>query len=158
MANRMVDEQIIKNIKDPSLVDWILPSFSTTLPNDRIVASVSVMSTLQAFFTYKFSLSCGIPNVTLLGTVEDWEMLRAKFDRLLEFEVEGQILMAQWHSWLSVIGDNLLASVKGENRLEFWDKVCSNHGGGSGPSYISGWISTFSVFTEKGEFQGNCFF
>jgi hypothetical protein len=48
----MVDEQILKNIKDPSVVDWLLPGFTTTTPKDRIVASVSIMSALQKFFKY----------------------------------------------------------------------------------------------------------
>jgi hypothetical protein len=68
----MVDEQIIKNIKDQSVIDWLMPSFSTTLPNDRVAASVSVMSALQCYFKYSFGLCCGIPEVTLLGTIEDW--------------------------------------------------------------------------------------
>lgn len=50
MARRMVDEQIVKNIKDPSVARWLLPAFSTTTETDRITASVSVMATLQAYF------------------------------------------------------------------------------------------------------------
>jgi len=68
----MVDEQIIKAIKDPSMVDWILPNFSTTTANDRVVASISLMATLYNFFDYGIETSCGIPNVTMLGTPEDW--------------------------------------------------------------------------------------
>ena len=30
LARRMVDEQIIKNIKDPSIADWLIPKFTTT--------------------------------------------------------------------------------------------------------------------------------
>ena len=113
------------------------------------------MSTLQKFFDYKFSLKCGIPNVTLLGTPEDWETLRAKVDRLLEFEVEGQKHMESWHSWLVHICDNLVASANGSPSMEFWDKICCHLGGGSGPSYISGWISTFAIFNSEGKFQGD---
>jgi len=46
LAKRMVDEQIIKNIKDPTIAEWILPKFTTTTENDRVVASVTMMATL----------------------------------------------------------------------------------------------------------------
>lgn len=155
IANRMVDEQITKNIKDSSIVDWVIPKFSTTTSNDRIVCSVSLMAALQNFFEYKFSLKCGIPSVTLLGTTEDWAQLREKIDRLVEFEISGSDIMNKWQNWLSYICDNLEASANGQASLEFWDKVACHLGGGSGPSYISGWLSAFAVFNAKGEWQGD---
>eukprot|EP00957_Ditylum_brightwellii_P090672 6905553-Ditylum_brightwellii.AAC.1 len=60
-ANRMVDEEIIKNIKNPDIAEWLIPAFSTTKSEDRIVASVTIMSTLQTYFKYKCYLLCGIP-------------------------------------------------------------------------------------------------
>ena len=154
LASRMVDEQIASNIKDADVVNWLLPSFTTTTPNDRIAASVSVMSAMQKYFKYCFELCCGIPSVTLLGSVEDWVELRSKFDVLLQFEVDGQTYMRDWHKWLSLIGDNLIQSAKGDADVEFWDRVASNLGGGSGPCYISGWIGAFAVFSDEGLWQG----
>ena len=43
-------EKIATNIKDPALANWIIPNFTTTTTNDRITASVTLMSTLQAYF------------------------------------------------------------------------------------------------------------
>ena len=43
-VNEMCDTQISKNIKDASLVEWLIPSFTTTTPDDRVAAGVSVMS------------------------------------------------------------------------------------------------------------------
>lgn len=43
-------EKIAANIKDPAVATWIIPSFTTTTTNDRIAASVTLMSTLQAYF------------------------------------------------------------------------------------------------------------
>ena len=153
IANRMVDEQIMKWMRDPSLVEWVIPNFSTSTKNDRIVCSVSLMATMQNFFDYKFSLKCGIPKVTLLGTPEDWSLLREKIDRLVEFELPGKDQINRWHDWLAQICDNLEASANGSASLDFWDKVASHIPGESGPSYISGWISAFAVFTAKGEWQ-----
>ena len=41
MARRMVDEQIVENIQDPSVAEWLLPAFTTTAEKDRIAAAVS---------------------------------------------------------------------------------------------------------------------
>ena len=70
-----MDEQIVKNIKDPSIADWLIPKFSTTTENDRIVASVTLMATLQSYFEYKYCLLCGLPSITLLGTVDESMMI-----------------------------------------------------------------------------------
>ena len=88
ITRRMVDEQIVKNIKDPSIADWLIPKFSTTTENDRIVASVTMMATLLSYFEYATVLLCGLPSITLLGTINDWKSLRNKVDRLLEFDEE----------------------------------------------------------------------
>jgi len=154
-ATRMVDEQIIHNIKDPSIAAWLLPSFSTTEPNDRVVAAVSVMATLQAYFDYKICLCCGLPRVTLLGTPRDWEALRAKLDRLLEFDLE-QKCMQEWYNMLVPVVDELVQSAQGRPDVRgFWDRICSHIGGGSGPRYLSGWITVFAAFTRKGAWQGS---
>ena len=93
-ATRMLDEKIMKNIKDASIAEWLLPNFTTTTPTDRVTACVSVMSALQKFFSYSMcETHCGLPKVTLLGEVSDWEILRAKIDRLLEFDVKSSDYM-----------------------------------------------------------------
>jgi len=44
-----------------------------------------------------------------------------------------------------------------QENLDFWQKVCHYEGGGSGPRYISGWITAFCVFDVKGAWMGNKF-
>lgn len=155
-AKRMVDEKIAINLKDEEVAQWLLPSFSTTTNDDRIAASVSIMSTLQSYFEYACGLLCGIPQVTLEGKPDDWRILRQKIDRLPTYDLNGATpgCMAKWHTLLAPVLDEFVASSEGHPRLEFWDKVCSRVGGGSGPSYLSGWITVFACFTAKGEWQG----
>ena len=149
-----MDEQIVKNIKDPSIADWLIPKFSTTTENDRIVASVSVMATLQSYFEYKFCLLCGLPSITLLGSVNDWKLLRSKVDRLLEFDTKDG-LMKKWLELLTVVLDEFVETKCGVDTMEFWDRICHYSGGGSGPTYLSGWITTFAVFDKDGKWQGD---
>mmetsp|Transcript_36154 Transcript_36154/g.81830 ORF Transcript_36154/g.81830 Transcript_36154/m.81830 type:complete len:391 (-) Transcript_36154:188-1360(-) len=152
-ARRMVDENIVENIKDPSLVEWLLPAFSTTTVHDRVVAAVSVMSTLQSYFEFVCCLMCGIPKVTLLGTAEDWQALRGKVDKLLDYNLKDDH-MSSWHKLLVPVLDNFVASAMGKPNLAFWDVVCSHLGGGSGPRYLSGWVTVFAVFNKDGQWQG----
>ena len=154
LARKMVDEQIVKNIKDPSIADWLIPKFSTTTENDRIVASISIMATLQSYFEYKFCLMCGLPSITLLGTIDDWKLLRSKVDRLLEFDTKDG-LMKKWLELLTVVLDEFVETKSGVDNMEFWDRICHYEGGGSGPTYLSGWITTFAVFNKDGKWQGD---
>jgi len=155
-ANRMVDEQIATNLKDPDVTAWLLPNFSTTQPADRVVASVTIMSTLQAYFDFVCCLMCGIPEVTLEGTVDDWRLLRQKIDRLPQYEITGNDpVMAKWHALLVPVLDEFVNSAAGHPDLAFWDRVCSHSGGGSGPSYLSGWVTVFACFKATGQWMGD---
>lgn len=147
-------EEIAANIKDPSIKEWIMPDFTTTTNNDKIVFASVMMAAMQKYFNYKFCLECGISKVTLLGTLEDYENLLNRLEKLKEFDLEDK-LMSRWYDLLKPIFEELVNVMKGNANLDFWNKVCSHHGGGSGPSYISGWITAFCCFTEDGEWQGN---
>ncbi|KAI5300225.1 hypothetical protein KEM56_002625 [Ascosphaera pollenicola] len=84
------------NLIDKTLQEWILPNFSTTTDNDRVVASVLMMATLKNYFEFGIFLLCGLPAVTLLGEREDWVQLHGKLEKLKEFGEET----ATWASLL----------------------------------------------------------
>ena len=52
---------------------------------------------LQAYFSYKCCLTCGIPQVTLEGTKEDWERILSRLEKLKEYGVET---LAWYHLFL----------------------------------------------------------
>ncbi|CAK4085763.1 unnamed protein product [Aphanomyces euteiches] len=149
LATRMV-YAMEEHLVDRALGEWILPSFSTTTDNDKIVGSVVMMAAMKKYFSYKIQFLCGIPNVTLLGTVEDWEDIRARVDKLADF---GEDLI-EWTSMLSGILDEFVLSAKGNVNLDFWKRICHDVGEGSGTTYVCGWISVFSLFNQDGQWQG----
>lgn len=150
---KMMTMQIQEKLKDPAVKDWIIPDFTTTTDNDVMVSSVVMMAAMKSYFSYKMSMMCGIPNVTLLGTPEDWKKLRKRLEKLLEYDLDGNI--KEWYSLLAPIFDEMVNSSEGNHNLDFWSKSCHYISGGSGPSYISGWISSFSVFNKEGKWQGS---
>ncbi|EFA78133.1 hypothetical protein PPL_08782 [Heterostelium album PN500] len=146
---------IAKNIKDPSIRDWSMPSFSTTTYNDRIVGAVCLMATMKNFFQFKYQLCCGLPSVTLLGSVEDWKSLKDKAQRLVEFDVGEQKLMSKWSAMLLPILDQFIQSVNGKPDISWWNRIANYVGGGSGPTWLSGWITAFTVFSPEGVWLGD---
>lgn len=122
--------KIRQNIKSPELADWFRPGFSTTTETDEVCAAATAMASLQAYFEYGMCLSCGIPSVTLMGTVEDWKLLREKIERLLEFEVRGNPegnVMELWVGYLRKVCDGFVESAEHPDSaatVDFWDKVC----------------------------------
>src|SRR5579872_4457129 len=85
-AKMMVDK-LSENIVDPNMTAWIIPNFTTTTETDRVAASIIMMSTLQSFFKYQSCLACGIPQVTLLGTVDDWIDIRNRAKKLIDYDI-----------------------------------------------------------------------
>lgn len=152
--SRLMEEQIAKNIKDPSVREWVVPNFSTTTPVDRVVGSVLLMATMQKYFGYKFSFCCGLPSVTLLGTVDDWKEIRHRADRLVEFDA-GDNQMKKWSNMLLPVLDEFVSTASGNVNKDWWNRIAFHVGGGSGPTWLSGWITVFCVFNDSKNWIGD---
>jgi hypothetical protein len=155
MAHAMTRE-LEKNVVDPSLRAWILPKFSTTTTTDTIIASVIMMSSMKKYFDFKFSLMCGLPSVTLEGEREDWGDILQRVEKLKEYGVEA---IGWYHLLRPVLAQFVAAFDKPtskENKV-FWGKVCHRDGGGSGPTFLGGWVTAFCAFDEDGKWLGHKF-
>jgi hypothetical protein len=151
MANCFI-EAMRKHVKEEEVCDWVLPAFSTTTDHDKIVGSVLLMAVMKKYFSFKACLMCGIPEITLAGTLQDWKEVRQRVDKLLEY---GQEDLTPWVIMLRQILDQFVAAFEGRVDLSFWERICHHTSTGSGPSYLSGWISAFCVFDAEGKWQGS---
>ncbi|KIK51625.1 hypothetical protein GYMLUDRAFT_265756, partial [Collybiopsis luxurians FD-317 M1] len=150
---RLMTEELRENVKDSTFCDWVLPTFSTTTLNDTIVSSVVMMATMKKYFAYEFYLRCGIPQVTLEGTKEDWEEIVKRIAKLKEFGEEP----AAWHKLLFPVLSRFVRAFDdphSEENLKFWQHI-AHYARGSGPTWLSGWITAFCVFNEDGKWIGN---
>ncbi|PYH48110.1 DUF4419 domain-containing protein [Aspergillus saccharolyticus JOP 1030-1] len=148
MAHAMTTA-IQDHVVDAGLRAWIMPEFSTTTANDRVVAAVLMMGSMQKYFTYQFCLMCGIPSVTLLGERRDWEMLLGKLDRLPALGQEptrfAELLRPVLTRFLTSFDEPTANAVR-----HFWGRCADRHSGGSGPSYLSGWVTAFCFWDPQG--------
>ena len=128
-------------------------NFSTTTPTDKVVYSVLLMGSMKCYFGFKTELCCGLPEVTLQGDEKDWSEIERRAERLCEFDnAEGH--MKKWYKMLRPILKNFTESVKGNPDIEWWSRVCNKVGNGSGPRYLSGWITAFCVFNDRLKWVG----
>ncbi|KAJ5165659.1 uncharacterized protein N7500_007489 [Penicillium coprophilum] len=141
---------IEKNVVDEELRAWIMPTFSTTTKSDNVVAAILMMGALQKYFSYKISMACGIPSVTLLGERKDWAQIVKKLDKLHQLGDEP----ARFAQLLRPVLNNFVASFDNPDSpevLDFWTRCAHRHSMGSGPDYLCGWISVFCFWAEDGK-------
>ncbi len=62
------------------LADAITASFSTTDEVSRIASQVALLGAVQSYYQFVVVTRCGIPSLTLTGTVEDWRDLRRRIE------------------------------------------------------------------------------
>ncbi|GAM23466.1 hypothetical protein SAMD00019534_066410, partial [Acytostelium subglobosum LB1] len=149
-AKRLVT-LIIERIHDKSFADWFMPNFTTTTNKDRMVGSMVFASAAHTIHDYEWIwTNCGLPKVTLLGTVEDWQSIRKLADRLLQFDV-GDQKMSIWCIYLFPVLDKLIDTALRQPDIEWWRSIVDDRFLESGA--ISGWITTFVVFDDNGQWQ-----
>ena len=148
MATRM-GKLMASHVVDPELYPWIMPSFSTTTSTDTVVASIIMMGALQKYFAYGFGLTCGIPTVTLLGVREDWQEILHRLEKLPNLGAEA----AQFYTLLKPVLTHMVSTFDSPDSAEtkaFW-RMIADQSSGSGPFYLSGWITAFCFWNQDGK-------
>ena len=138
--------------------DLIVNDFSTTGLVERAASELVLMDSMKSYFKYGMRTCCGIPNITLTGTVEDWKNIRVRAENLSEFDLKW------WVDALIPTLDHFVKAAEGNPDIKFWDNMYKQSGGSGGP-YASGWINTLipylgatastkNPFTEKWQSNG----
>ena len=128
-------EEIRKNVGD-EIHGLLTPDFSTTGPVEKAASQIALMNTFKEYFVYELHTLCGIPSITLEGTVEDWKKLREKTLSLSRFDFQW------WTDAVKPILDEFVNASSGVVNKEFWQRLYKLSDDSGGP-YITGWIVTF---------------
>jgi hypothetical protein len=126
------------------LRDFVRCDFSTTGLTERAVSELMVMDTFKAYFEYVLSAGCGIPSITLLGTVDDWKSIRRRVALFGEYGLEN------WCKALDPILAQFVAAAEGKSDTGFWQSFFRFHSG-SGPSVMTGWITALFPYLKDHE-------
>ncbi|MDR6561150.1 MULTISPECIES: DUF4419 domain-containing protein [unclassified Arcicella] len=130
------------------LTSVLTADFTTTTPTTRIVSEITVMETVKDYFNYKVVLiGCGIPKITIEGTVEDWQKVLDKTKYIAKYN------LTWWTSELEPVLKQIIETKKGNFKKDFWMNMVKAHTEkkyGS-PTTIDGWIVKFFPYTKEGK-------
>ncbi len=120
-------------------------NFTTTTPNYELANIVSVMYAFKEYFSYTVATRCGIPKWRLEGTVNDWDLLILRVEKLFTLFKRDQT-----RDWcLEIIGvlKKFNSARKGEVDTSFFSSFYKyNSAHGSGSDSISGHVNLFFPF------------
>jgi len=141
---RAVIEQLGKEVvRGAAGADLFECDFSTSTEVERTASRVIMLDGYSPYFSYSVQCVCGIPRITLTGTVEDWRKIRSRIDRLPEFGLE------QWARSLAPIADEFVQAASGEPNLWFWQRIY-NPADAYGGEVITGWIARLYPYLMAG--------
>lgn len=121
--------------------DLLLPDFSTTGTVERAAAEVVLLDAMQSFFSYELHTLCGIPEITLEGTPEDWSMLARRTHQL------GQFGLKWWTDILAPLFNEFTAASRGRVNTSFWQSIYKLQSQSGGP-YTTGWLTAFFPYLK----------
>lgn len=122
-------------------------NFSTSTPITRTASHVVMMDAVQQYFDYIFECICGIPEITLMGTVEDWQSIR---DRV---EVMAQYNLDWWTKRVVPICQEFIETAAGKPKLEFWQSIYKPQAIYGG-EVITGWLGYLFPYLKHSITQG----
>jgi hypothetical protein len=108
-------------------------NFSTTTAVERVASGVVMMSAFKRYFDYELICICGIPEITLEGTPEDWLDIRRRLDVLAEYD------LGWWAARLAPVLDELVKTAQGKPNRDFWQCIYKPEEAYGG-DVATGWI------------------
>ncbi|GAQ90140.1 hypothetical protein KFL_006050030 [Klebsormidium nitens] len=127
----------------------LLNDFSTTDAVSRTASQVVLMDTMKHYFEYGFSFSCGIPEIELHGTLDDWHTLLARARALRALEIG----LDWWLDVLEPVLEKLIETYSGNVDEDWWSHVFTREefNGSGGGVFFDGWFQAFFPYTVKGK-------
>jgi hypothetical protein len=123
--------------------DLFIDPFTTTGFVEKSASEIALMDAMEPYFEYvlvslgsfpKRFRPCGIPQIVLEGTPEDWEKIGDKLPRM------EKLGLGFWTRHLGPVIDQFVRASKGDVDREFWSDIGRFKGEG-GSASIKGWLA-----------------
>ena len=130
------------------LINLLSSDFTTTTSVEKIASEITIMEAMKPYFEFILVYTiCGIPEITLQGTPEDWQKILDKTKQLRKYD------LAWWTDELETILEELVQASKGKINKRFWRNMFKYHSKRKygAPKIIDGWIVKFFPYDKDGK-------
>lgn len=154
--SRMND--LIKEDIGAELHSKLVPRFTTTGPNEIMAFNIAMMSICKDYYDYRVMTLCGIPEITIEGTKEDWVSIYNGLDYFSSsWELDG------WLTNMKMVVRHFIDVFNGKIDIKFWRTIYKEIDGSGGP-YFDGWIGLLfpylfnsnEYYVNKNAWNTNC--
>lgn len=122
------------------IMDHMLPPFSTATGESRVASLLAFMDAAQSYYQYVVETRCGIPEIRLAGTADDYHRLLNAASQLAEpFSAHLGPYFASLLPVLKTLADQAAGEPVDE---EFW-KSAYKWNSDSGTPVFNGWLTAF---------------
>jgi hypothetical protein len=127
--------------------DLVVCDFSTTGVCERAASEIVLMDAMKVYFKYELGAICGIPEITLDGTLSDWKSVRERARALSEYD------LTWWVEALLPVLDQFVAAAGGRADAAFWQRLLRPLDGDlcgrlDHATSVSGWINVLFPYLE----------
>jgi hypothetical protein len=130
------------------IINLLSSDFSTTTSVEKVASEITIMEAMKPYFEFiVLTPICGIPEITLQGTPDDWQKILDKTKQLEKYDLDW------WTKELEPILEEFVKASKGEINKEFWINMFKYHSiekYGASKS-IDGWIVKFFPYNKHGK-------
>jgi hypothetical protein len=120
--HEVIDEFSIKigELTKNEIADTLMANFSTTTKDSRVVSQIVLMDAMQKYFDYKFTTMCGVPEIRLSGSKDDWLNVKGKTKKIVSLVPDFQ----KWlDNGLEEILDHFVNAFDGNIDKDFWNSI-----------------------------------
>jgi Domain of unknown function (DUF4419) len=118
-------------------------NFSTTTSITRIASHVVMMDVFQQYFDFVVLCVCGIPEISLLGTVADWQSI---YERVASLE---RYNLGWWTARLLPICQEFINTAAGKPDRDFWQCIYKPQAVYAA-EYMTGWLTDLFPYLRHG--------
>ncbi len=116
--------------------------FSTSTLRETTAFEIAFMDAMSVYFDYSFVSLCGIPEIRLAGSKDDYLKMINALDFLNGYDLKW------WTSHVVPILEQFIAAFDGKADYGFWNSIYKLNSFSGGP-YISGWITRLFPYTQS---------